>query len=170
MGPLEAQVLIVLAVASGLGLAGWAIGKDKGRPVAGWWLGFLLGLIGLIIVALLPRTREAKIADAQRQYQIQAEAARRAGYPYPLQQPYAPYPYPPQQAYAPYPNPPQQYAPYPNPPQQQYAPYPPPDQGPYPQPPGEWQPPPSQGTWAQPSPPQEPWEQPPTSQWPGPQQ
>lgn len=150
MGPLQAQVLIVLVVACGLGFAGRAIGKDKGRPVAGWWLGFLLGLIGLIILACLPRTREARLAQAQRQYQIQAEAARRAGYPYPPQQPYAPYPYAPQQPYAP----------YPYPPPQSYAPYPPPGQDPYPQPPGEWQPPPPQGSW----------EQPPASQWPGPQQ
>ena len=150
MAPWQAQILIVLVVAGALGFAGWAIGKDKGRPVAGLWLGFLLGLIGLIILACLPRTREAKIAQAQRQYQIQAEAARRAGYPYPPQQSYAPYPYPPQQSYAP----------YPYPPQQPHAPYPPPGQGPYPQPAGEWQPPPPQGSW----------EQPPPSQWPGPQQ
>jgi hypothetical protein len=129
MAPWQAQVLIVLVVASGLGVAGWAIGKDKGRPVAGWWLGFLFGLIGLIILAFLPRTREAQIAQAQRQYQIQAEAARRAGYPYPPQQPYAPYPYPPQQS---------------------YAPYPPPGQDPYPQPPGEWQPSPPPESWEQP--------------------
>jgi hypothetical protein len=154
------QILIPLVVVVGLGVAGWGIGKDKGRPVAGFWLGFGLGVIGLIIIALLPRTRQAEMADAQRQYQIQAEAARRAGYPYPPQQPYAPYPYPPQQ-----------YAPYPYPPQQQYAPYPPPAQDPYPQQPGQWpypqQPPPGQ---QQPPPPPGTWEQQPPATWPGQQQ
>jgi hypothetical protein len=115
------QLLIWLVVGVGLGIAGWAIGKDKGRPTAGWWLGFLLGLIGLIIIACLPRTREA---EAQRQYLIQAEAARRAGYPYLPQQPYAPYP-PPSQG--PYPQQPGQWLP------------PPPPQGSWEQPPpGQW--------------------------------
>jgi hypothetical protein len=59
--------------------AGYFIGKNKGREVAGVILAALLGLIGLVIVACLPRSRAAKTAveaQAQRQYDIQqAEAA-----------------------------------------------------------------------------------------------
>lgn len=147
------QVLIWLVVATGLGFAGWGIGKSKGRAAAGWWLGFLLGIIGVIIIACMSPTDEYRVQEAQRQYALQAEAARRAGYPWPPQQPYAPYVSPAQGPY----------------PQRPYAPYPPPDQvqypqqpyAPYPQqsPPGQWQ-----------QPPPESWEQPPTSTWPGPQQ
>jgi hypothetical protein len=113
-------------------LIGWGIGKGKGRAGAGWWLGFLLGIIGVIIIACLSPTDEYRVRQAQRQWELQAEAAWRAGYPWPPQQPYA---------YAP----PGQ-VPYP---QQPYAPYPPPDQGQYPQQPyapypqqlqpGQWQ-------------------------------
>jgi hypothetical protein len=139
------QLLVWLVVAVGFGFAGWGIGKGKGRPALGGWLGFLFGLIGVIIIACVPKTQAAKLAEAQRQYQLQAQAAWNAGYPYPPQQPYAPGPY------APGP-----YAPGP------YAPYPPPAQDPYAQqePPGQWQqePPPAS------------WEQPPPNPWPGPQQ
>jgi hypothetical protein len=132
------QLLVWLVVAVGFGVAGWGIGKGKGRPVLGWWLGFLLGLIGIIIVACVPKTRAAKLAEAQRQYQVQSG--------------YGAYPYPPQQPYAP----------YPPPGQGPYMPYPPPDQGPYaqqPPPPGQWQEPPPPDQWQQ---------QPPPDQWPPP--
>ena len=108
------QLLVVLVVAVGFGFAGFGIGKGKGRPVLGWWLGFLLGVIGVIIIACIPKTQAAKLGEAQRQYQLQAGAAWNAGYPYPPQQPYASYPPPGQQPYAPYPPPGQEpYAPYP---------------------------------------------------------
>jgi hypothetical protein len=100
------QVGIWLVMGTVFGLIGWGIGKGKGRAAAGWWLGLLLGIIGVIIIACLPRSREAQVAKAQRQYEIHMEAARRAGYQYPPQ-PYAPYvppgqePYP-QQPYGPY--------------------------------------------------------------------
>jgi hypothetical protein len=55
------------------------VGKRKGRKEAAEWLTILLGVVGLIIVLCLPESREAKIAEAQRQMEIQAEAARRAG-------------------------------------------------------------------------------------------
>jgi hypothetical protein len=103
-------------------VAGYFVGKYKGQPGAGIGLTIILGLLGLIILACLPRTRAAKVAAAQRQYEIQAEAARRAGYPYPPQQPYAPY--------------------SPAPGQGPYA---------YPQP-GQWQQPPPPGSWDQPPP------------------
>ena len=80
-------------------IAGYFLGKYKGQTGAGITLTIILGLLGLIILACLPRTHAAKVADAQRQYEIQAEAARRAGYPYPPQQPYQPYPPPGQGPY-----------------------------------------------------------------------
>ena len=57
----------------------------------------LMGILGVVIVALMPETEaakaararrqyEAQVAAAQRQYEIQAEAARRAGYPFSPQQ------------------------------------------------------------------------------------
>lgn len=45
-----------------LGLIGQAIGQTKGRPVAGFWLGFGLGPIGLIIIAVMDRTAEREAA------------------------------------------------------------------------------------------------------------
>jgi uncharacterized membrane protein YeaQ/YmgE (transglycosylase-associated protein family) len=80
---------IWLVIAIIFGLIGTAIGKGKGRAGAGWWLGFLLGIIGVIIIACMSETQEHKVQEAQRQYEVQAEAARRAGYQYPPQ-PYAP--------------------------------------------------------------------------------
>lgn len=47
---------------------GKAIGVSKGMPWAGFFLGLLLGPIGLIIIAVLPRTA---IAEAAHQYQVQ---------------------------------------------------------------------------------------------------
>lgn len=87
-------VLIVIVVALACAFAGQAIGKPKGYPGAGFTIGLLLGILGVVIVALMPETEaakaamaqrqyEAQVAAAQRQYEIQAEAARRAGYPLP---------------------------------------------------------------------------------------
>jgi hypothetical protein len=127
-----------------MGVIGLSIGRYKGRPALGFWLGFLIGLIGVIIVACIPRTQAAKMAAWQRQ-----NALHNAGYPYPPQQPYQPgqgpyQPYPPGQG-----------------PYQQY----PPGQGPYPQYPQQSAP----GQWQQPPPPGS-WEQQPPSAWPGQQQ
>ena len=71
-------------------------------PGSGFAIGLLLGILGVVIVALMPETGRAKAARAQRQYQgevaaaqrhyeIQAEAARRAGYPFPPQPPQGPW-------------------------------------------------------------------------------
>jgi len=114
MTPGKVGIWIVLAIV--FGLIGTAIGKGKGRADAGWWLGFLLGIVGVIIIACLSPTEEHKVQQAQRQYEIQAEAARRVGYQYPPK-PYAPYSPPGQDPEAP----PQPYSP-----SQSYAPYPPP--------------------------------------------
>jgi hypothetical protein len=132
------QVLIWLVVATGLGFAGWGIGKSKGRAAAGWWLGFLLGVIGVIIIACMSPTQEHRVQEAQRQYEIQMEAARRAGYQYPPQS-YAPYVPPGQEPYSQQP-----YAPYPPPGQYQQQPAPGQRQSP---PPGSWEQPPPPATW-----------------------
>jgi len=76
-------------------IAGFRIGRQKGRVGAGLTLTILLGLLGLIILAFIPPTRAVK---AQRQYGIQAAGGWNAGYPYTSQQPYPPQgPYPQQQ-------------------------------------------------------------------------
>jgi len=95
-------LLVVLAISLACAFAGQAIGKRKGYPGAGFAIGLLLGLLGVVIVALLPETEamkaarlqwqyEAQVAAAQRQYEIQAEAARRAGYPFSPQPPPGPW-------------------------------------------------------------------------------
>ena len=101
-------VLIVLIITLACAFAGRAIGKPKGYPGAGFAIGLLLGILGVVIVALMPETEaakaarvqrqyEAQVAAAQWQYEIQAEAARRAGQPYSPQPP--PGPWPPYQPY-----------------------------------------------------------------------
>ena len=79
--------------------AGYHIGKSKGREGAGLALTLLLGLLGLVILACLPKTEAVKAAEAQQQLP----------YPYPPQYPYPQYQYPPQAQYPPQP-------PYPPPP------------------------------------------------------
>jgi hypothetical protein len=81
------DVIIWAVVAVVCGFLGRSIGKGKGRGTAGWWLGFVLGFIGLVIVACLPRDKEAEIREAQRRLEVQAEAARRAGVASPPQPP-----------------------------------------------------------------------------------
>jgi hypothetical protein len=116
-----AQVLVALIGWALIVTAGYHVGKYKGRETAGLILTILLGLIGLVILACLPKTEAVKAAEAQRQLPYPPQ------YPNP-QYPYPPYQYPPQAQYPP------QY-----PPQVQY---PPP--GPYPPPPpAPWDPPPS---------------------------
>src|SRR5271170_5111057 len=110
-----AQALVALIGWALIVTAGYHVGKYKGRQTAGLTLTILLGLVGLLILACLPKTQAVKMAEAQRQYELQAEAARRAGFPYP---PPFPYPYPPQGPYA---------VPGPYPPQGPYA-----APGPYP--------------------------------------
>ncbi len=108
MGP--GVMLVVVVIAMACGFAGQAIGRPKGYPGAGFTIGLLLGILGVVIVALMPETEavkaaraqwqyEAQVAEAQRQYEIQAEAARRAGYPFASPPP--PGPWPPYQGWLP---------------------------------------------------------------------
>ena len=54
------------------GGVGYLIGRAKGRPVGGYFLGLVFGFVGWIIVALLPITPEAAaihkldVEDAER--------------------------------------------------------------------------------------------------------
>ena len=87
-----AQVLVALIGWALIVTAGYHVGKYKGRETAGLILTILLGLIGLVILACLPKTQAVKAAEAQRQLPPQ--------YPNP-QYPYPPYQYPPQTQYPP---------------------------------------------------------------------
>ena len=78
-----AQVLVALIGWALIVTAGYHVGKYKGRETAGLTLTILLGLVGLLILACLPKTQAVKAAEAQRQL------------PYPPQYPYPPYQYPP---------------------------------------------------------------------------
>src|SRR5664279_5560215 len=62
-------VLSWLVVSAICGVAGFLIGDMKGRSVAGFWLGFLFVVFGLIVIAVLPPT---PLAEAQRRAQIDA--------------------------------------------------------------------------------------------------
>jgi hypothetical protein len=87
--------LIFLIIWAAIVVAGYHLGKYKGHVAAGIVLTLFLGLLGLLIVALIPRSDAAKIAAAQRDMAIQHEAARMAGYPYPPQPPPGQWPQPP---------------------------------------------------------------------------
>lgn len=113
MGP--GVMLFAVVIALVCGFAGQAIGRPKGYPGAGLAIGLLLGVFGVVIVALMPETEavkaaraqwqyQAQLAAAQQQYEIQAEAARRAGYPFPPPPPPPPGAWPPPQGWPP-PNP-----------------------------------------------------------------
>lgn len=80
------QLFIILVAGVITGLIGWAIGRRAGSGSAGWWLGFLLSLLGvvliIVIVATSPAAREeAKVRKEAERLRIQQEAQRRAGYP-----------------------------------------------------------------------------------------
>ena len=57
---MNGTIIAALAFAAAFGFAGYRIGIGRGRRVLGAVLGFALGLIGLGIFILIPRTAEAK--------------------------------------------------------------------------------------------------------------
>ncbi len=88
-----AQVLVALIGWALIVTAGYHVGKYKGRETAGLTLTILLGLVGLLILACLPKTQAVKAAEAQRQL------------PYPPAVPLPPVPVPdPQSQYPPQPS------------------------------------------------------------------
>jgi len=80
----DSAVLFVLIFWCGVGgLVGALIGSGKGRAVAGFWLGLLLGIIGWIIVALMsPRRTNSNGTAAP----VAANAAAMAQYQQQLRQ------------------------------------------------------------------------------------
>lgn len=73
MTPLDVLILLVWVVAAIF--AASAIGNRKGRPAAGFLLGLFLGWIGVIVIALIPPTRDALVQRERERQQIQREAA-----------------------------------------------------------------------------------------------
>ena len=57
---MNGTIIAALPIAAIFGFAGYRIGTGRGRPVLGAVLGFALGLIGLGIFILIPRTAEAQ--------------------------------------------------------------------------------------------------------------
>lgn len=57
---MNGTVIAALPVAAAFGFAGYKIGTGRGRPVLGAVLSFTLGLIGLGIFMIIPRTAEAQ--------------------------------------------------------------------------------------------------------------
>jgi hypothetical protein len=98
------QVLVILIFWGLPIVAGYHLGKYKGQTSAGVILTVILGLLGLAIVACLPRSHEAKVAAAAKRMALEQEARMQAGYPYqqyPPQGPYPQQPYPQQPPYPP---------------------------------------------------------------------
>ena len=55
------EVLLILIIGCSItGFIGYLIAKGKGRGTAGFWWGFLLGIIGWIIAACLEPSREVR--------------------------------------------------------------------------------------------------------------
>jgi hypothetical protein len=57
---MNGTIIAALFVAAMFGFAGYNLGTRRGRRVLGAVLGFALGLIGLGIFMLIPRTAEAQ--------------------------------------------------------------------------------------------------------------
>lgn len=70
-------IVIGIITAVVCAVLGEAIGKPKGRRDVGGILGFLLGPVGLLIIASMSETEEHKIRVAQERMRVEQEAARR---------------------------------------------------------------------------------------------
>jgi hypothetical protein len=57
---MNGTIIAALPFSALFGVAGYRVGTARGRRVLGAVLGFALGLIGLGIVMLIPRTAEAQ--------------------------------------------------------------------------------------------------------------
>ena len=74
MTPLDVLILLIWVVAAIF--AASAIGNRKGRPGTGFLLGLFLGWIGVVIIALIPPTRDMLVQRERERLQIQREAAQ----------------------------------------------------------------------------------------------
>jgi hypothetical protein len=124
----SARTIVFLVIWIGIIVAGYFVGKSKGRVTLGIVLTIILGLIGLIIVAVLPKTAAMKAAEAQRQYGVQPGAGQYGQY---QQGQYGQYQQDPGQ-YGQYQQGQGQYGQYPQQGQGQFPPYPQQGQGQYP--------------------------------------
>jgi hypothetical protein len=58
-----AAALVCLLLWVAFGFVGWRLGESKGRPVLGVVLGLLLGVIGLVVIALVPGSKHRSDHD-----------------------------------------------------------------------------------------------------------
>jgi outer membrane lipoprotein SlyB len=68
---MNGTIIAALPIAAIFGFAGYRVGTGRGRPVLGAVLGFALGLIGLGIFILIPRTAEAQARHNRQRAQRQ---------------------------------------------------------------------------------------------------
>jgi hypothetical protein len=59
------QALAVLIAACITGLIGWAVGRKAGQGNSGWWLGFLLSLLGVAIITFTVLTSPGAREEAR---------------------------------------------------------------------------------------------------------
>ncbi len=71
------QIVELLVVAVICAVIGEAIGKPRGRRDLGGVLGFFLGPIGLLIIACMSKTDEARVQEAAARMRAEEEARRR---------------------------------------------------------------------------------------------
>ena len=76
------QIGAVLVIAFICGVVGEYVGKPKGRRTAGFFLGFFLSVIGILIVVTLPATHEAQVKAAADRLRVEEEARRQVGWPH----------------------------------------------------------------------------------------
>ena len=71
---MNGSIIAALPLAAMFGFAGYRVGTGRGRPVLGAVLGVALGLIGLGIFLLIPRTAQAPARhDRERAERQQSE-------------------------------------------------------------------------------------------------
>jgi hypothetical protein len=76
------NVLVLVLIWIACGIVGWKLGESKGRPALGLVLGVVLGLIGLLVIALLPAATPRYAVD-----RLPSTTPRRAWAPPPPPQP-----------------------------------------------------------------------------------
>ena len=69
---------VVLTIAIITGLAGLAIGAPKGHPVWGFFLGFLLPVIGLVVIICTKPSHKHMVRQAAARLAAETEARQRA--------------------------------------------------------------------------------------------